>query len=50
MKIRLNPPVDLRFGAWRLALGRHFYHHKVESWGGRFVICVPFFVLSRGYL
>lgn len=47
---RLEPFINIRWGSYRVGLGPHFLKQKVEVWGGRFCIVLPWVVFTRGYI
>ena len=49
----IEPAIKLSWGkgwAWTLGLGSHCYRTRVRVGFGRLLICLPGYVLARGYL
>ncbi len=49
MTIRIDPPINIRFGRYRFGLGGHCLTTGIDIRGGSFWIATRWLILARGY-
>ena len=46
---RIDPFFNFRTLYWRVGIGKHCYVNKINFYRGSFIICIPWFIISRRY-